>query len=297
MLIKRTFALADIILRAHLLNPFWLSRGERRARRCAVATEAIPRYLRRYVPAAAALPLTPVVKDDAHEKAFSMWQQGEENAPPIVQACFRSIRKHCAQELIVVNERTMADYIDLPGFVMDKRKAGQIANAHFSDIVRVELLHNHGGLWMDATGFVSSPVPQQIIGQDFFVFLAGQVGSPYSFIQNCFIRSRKGAYLLAAWRAVILEFWKSEPREFDYFMHQLMFKALVRNDPRAAEFFAKMPHIDQDPTHALWWTYHDKPFDQKIFDEITSKVFFQKLTYRQAEHPIPGSFADAMLKM
>lgn len=296
MIIKRTFALADIILRAHILNPFWKSRDARRARRCAVATEAIPRYLKRYVHPDSVADL-PAVKDDAHEKVFAMWLQGEDRAPDLVKSCIRSMRRNFAQEVLVLDEKSLFNYIELPDFIMDKRKNGQIANAHFADVARIELLHNHGGFWLDATGFASSPIPRQIVDEDFFVYLAGTVGAPYSFIQNCFIRGRRQSYLLDAWRAVVHEFWKNEPREFDYFMHQLMFKALVQNDPRARELWARVPHIDQDPTHALWWKYHDKPFDQKIFDEITSKIFFQKLTYRQAQSPKPGTFADVMTKM
>jgi hypothetical protein len=129
--------------------------------------------------------------------------------------------------------------------------------------------------------------------------MAGNIagGSAYSFIQNCFIRARRGAYLLDAWRAMILDYWMHENSNFDYFMHQLLFKTLVTNDPRAIKYFDKMPHVPQDPTHLLWWDYADKPFNQKIFDDITAGAFFQKLTYRQAKNPFPGTFADIMMKM
>ena len=78
-------------------------------------------------------------------------------------------------------------------------------------------------------------------------------------------------------------------------MHQLLFKTLVENDERAKKYFAKMPHVAQDPTHVLWWAYNDKPFNQKKFDELTSGAFFQKTTYRGSENPVPGSFADVMI--
>jgi hypothetical protein len=80
-------------------------------------------------------------------------------------------------------------------------------------------------------------------------------------------------------------------------MHPLLFKTLVENDERAKKYFAKMPHVDQDPTHVLWWTYGAKPFDKNIFDEITSRAFFQKTTYNSpwAKNIIPGSFADVMI--
>lgn len=48
------------------------------------------------------------------------------------------------------------------------------------------------------------------------------------------------------------------------------------NDPRAKKYFAKMPHVDQDPTHALWWAYADKPFDKKFLMTSFQGHFFKK---------------------
>lgn len=298
MKLSRTWALTDMVVRAHILNPFWRSRDVRRDRRYDVAARAIPQYLKRYVPAPGSITETTPVRDDKNEKIFTIWLQGEENAPELVKACFRSIRKNCTQELVVLDENTLWDYITLPDVIMEKRRRGQIKNAHFADICRVELLYQHGGIWLDSTGFATAPIPKWIIDQDFFVYMAGtKVGQAYSYMQNCFIRARRGAYLLAAWRQTILNFWMNEPREFDYFMHQLMFKALVENDAVARKYFDAMPHVDQDPTHAVWWTIANEPFSQKLFDEYTSGAFFQKTTYNSpyAKRPIPGSVADVMI--
>lgn len=292
----RIVAMSDVILRGHILNWFWRDRVTRRAVRSDVISCIIPRYFKRYLPAAAAVVEQPVVKDDKNEKIFTIWLQGEENAPALVQACYRSVRKNCRQELVVLDEKTLPKYIKLPDVILEKRRQGKIKNAHFADICRVELLYNYGGFWLDSTGFATAPIPDWIVKEDFFVYMAGKnVGSPYSFMQNCFIRARRGAYLLAAWRAMILDYWMHENHSFDYFMHQLLFKTLVMNDPRAKKYFAKMPHVDQDPTHMLWWSYQNKPFDQKTFDDVTSGAFFQKLTYRGSDNPVPGSFADVMI--
>ncbi len=295
MSLARLIAMTKVGMYGHVLNWFWRDRVRRRKIRGDVISAVIPQYFKRYLPAAAATPERKVVKNDKNEKIFSIWLQGEENAPGLVKACFRSIRKNCRQELVVLDEKTLPEYITLPDFIWQKRRAGKIHNAHFADICRVELLYEYGGIWMDSTCLVTAPIPDWIIKEDFFVFMAGHAGSPYSFMQNCFIRARRGAYLLDAWRAMMFEFWKNENRSFDYFMHQLLFKTLVTGDERAKQYFAKMPHIDQDPTHMLWWAYKDKPFDKKIFDKITSGAVFQKLTYRGADNSIPGSFADYII--
>jgi len=296
MNIAKMWAMTRVMMLGHVFNPLWRSRAHRRAVRSDVISRIIPDYFKRYLPAAAAIPERAVVHDDEHEKIFTLWLQGEENAPDLVKACFRSVRRHCKQELVVLDENTVFDYITLPQEIVEKYRAGKIARAHFADICRVELLYEHGGFWLDSTGFVTAPIPDWIIKEDFFVYMAGQhVGSPYSFMQNCFIRARKGAYLLDAWRAMILDYWMHENHNFDYFMHQLLFKTLVQNDTRAKKYFAEMPHVDQDPTHMLWWDYKDKPFDADTFNRVTAGAFFQKLTYRGSDKPVPGSFADEII--
>ena len=296
MKIARMWAMTKVMMFGHILNWPWRSRVRRRQVRSDVISRIIPKYFRRYLPAAAAIPERKVVKNDKNEKIWTIWLQGEKKAPALVKACFRSIRKNCKQELVILDYDTIFDYITLPEEIVDKYKRGMIANAHFADICRVELLYEHGGIWLDATAFATAPIPDWIIKEDFFVYLAGKnVGSPYSFMQNCFIRARKGAYLLDAWRAMILDYWMHENHNFDYFMHQLLFKTLVLNDARAKKYFAQMPHVDQDPTHALWWDYQHKAFDKKTFDKVTSGAFFQKVTYRGTENPVPNSFADVMI--
>lgn len=298
MNLSRMIAVSDIILRGHVLNWFWRDRKVRRAVRSDVISNVIPRYFKRYLSAAAAVLERQPENNDKNEKIFTLWLQGEENAPDLVKACFRSVRKNCKQELVVLDEETVFNYIKLPSKIIAKRRAGKIKNAHFADICRVELLYRHGGIWLDSTGFATSAIPDWIIKEDFFVYMAGHnVGSPYSFMQNCFIRARKGSYLLAAWRAMIISYWMHENSSFDYFMHQLLFKTLVTGDIRAKDYFAKMPHVDQDPTHALWWSVPNEPFSQELFDKYTSGAFFQKTAYNSpySKNPIPGSVADVMI--
>ena len=129
----RFLALCDIVWRAHILNWFWRPREVRRKIRSDILAEAIPKYFERYLPSAAAIEERPVIKDDANEKIFTLWLQGEDNAPPLVKACFRSVRRHCKQELVVLDENSVLDYITLPQEIIDKYRAGKL-RAHILQI-------------------------------------------------------------------------------------------------------------------------------------------------------------------
>ncbi len=287
-----------LIVEGHILNPIWKDRDQRRKKRYKATYSSAMGYLRRYATAIRAINPEPLTTPDEPERAFTIWFQGEDNAPALVKACFRSMRRHLKQELVVLDEKTLFDWITLPDFIVRKWREGKIPHAHFSDICRVELLYEHGGLWFDATDFVTAPVPQYIMDEDFFVFMAGEkIRGCYSFIQNCFIRSRKGNPLLGVWREGKFIYWKEEDSKIDYFVHHLLFRLSTEVNETAAENFRKMPQIVQDPTHALWGDHCADTYDEETFEKLTSGSFFQKTNYKDKRlKPVkPGSIAEHII--
>ena len=287
-----------LLLEGHLLNPVWDGEERHRARRCKAFGRILMDFMRKnWLQAAADVPVTSVIRNDGEERIFTLWLQGEEQAPDIVKSCFASIRKHCTQPLVILDGKSIFDWITLPETIVEKYRAGKIKPAHFADICRVELLHTYGGYWLDSTCYVSGPIPAWITEHDFFVFMAGEkVHGNYSYIQNCFIRARKGSYLLEAWRAMILDYWLHEDRRVDYFQHQVMFRTLVTYNATAAELFGEMTQLDQYPTHLYLYEYKDLPYDEKVLLKAAEEGFFyQKTSYRDLEDIVPGSFADHLV--
>ncbi|GHT17006.1 hypothetical protein FACS189429_0200 [Bacteroidia bacterium] len=220
------------------------------------------------------------------ETLWQYWAQGADSAPELVQACFRTAEKFSGERKhIIIDNKTLSHYADLPAYIHDRFRAGEISYAHFSDLVRMELLYRHGGYWLDATNYMTDEIPQWIDALDFFVFHDRTVGYPYSFMQNCFIRSVKGAFLLEAWRAMCFEYWKNENKNLDYFQHQLMFKAMIENSAKAKKCYAQMPNIDQEPTHRFAKEKLYSEFDAEEFKRLTADAFFQKLSH----HNVPAN--------
>ena len=262
----------EIIIKGHILNPLWKPRMERRRKRGEVTRRAVCRALKPYIGFIGTL--TPEMQEQDidvqgidtetagaattmrqnGEKIFSIWLQGEENAPEIVKACWRSVRKNCTQPLTVLDEKSLGEWIELPEHILRKRREGKIKPAHFTDICRLALLVKHGGLWLDATDYVPAPFPEKLWKENFFVYTSGEnIMGSYAGIQNCFIRARKGNFLAKAWLELIYEYWRREDKPLDYFIHQLLFMMLVEHNSYAEELYAKMPKIDNDMAHDLWF--------------------------------------------
>lgn len=271
----------ELIVKGHILNSPFKSREARRSRRYKATRDSVMNYLKRYVPEVRASEPAPVDQPgEEKERAFTIWYQGEENAPELVKSCFRSMRRNLKQELVVLDADTIFDWITLPEYIVRKWKEGKIHNTQFSDICRVELLYQHGGLWLDATDFVTSPVPDYIMNEDFFLFLAGdKIRGSYAFIQSCFIRSGKGNPLLGVWREANFTYWKEENSKVNYFILHLLFLLCIQNNPIAMEEFRKMPQVVQDPTHRLWDHYNER-FEPDRYRELTKDAFFQKTSYK-----------------
>ena len=97
--------------------------------------------------------------DNNKPTIWILWLQGVENAPEIVKKCIKSIKYYNGdKKIVVLTKDNLFDYIKLPKYIIEKWRKGIISNTHFSDIVRIELLYDYGGIWMDATTFCTSAV-------------------------------------------------------------------------------------------------------------------------------------------
>lgn len=84
---------------------------------------------------------------------WMFWWQGNQHEIPLVDACISSIeeQKPSEAELVILTKENLRKYCKIPEILYEKLDSGIITLTHFSDIVRVSVLAEHGGLWLDAT--------------------------------------------------------------------------------------------------------------------------------------------------
>ena len=317
----------EILLKGHILNPFWHSRMDRRSRRGEVTAAAVERYLSKYIsfiqnlkppgpsPDGASSPCGspshPYDPKDLCEpsdpqdpccpcanRIFSIWLQGEAKAPAVAQACWRSVRANCPETLVILDADSLDKWIELPDYVQQKYRRGAMRPAHYADICRLALLVKYGGLWLDATDFVPQAFPQWLWNCEFFIHMSGKrLFGWYSHVQNCFIRASRGNFLIRAWYELVLEYWRHEDKVADYFVHQLLFKMLVTHNELARKEFEAMPKVCQDPTHEIWFGHGNDAFDSVSWEKMASAALFQKTEYKSkmSSAPIPGSNAEHLI--
>lgn len=207
------------------------------------------------------------------------WLQGIENAPEIVKKCYASIRQIKGYQVVLITNDNIKDYIDLPEFINEKYKKGIIGNAHFSDIVRLELLIRHGGTWIDSTVFCSEKnVPDYYLESDLFVFRISKPGVDGHYVSssNWFISAKKNNKILRLTRDLLYEYWKKHNSVIDYFIFHYFFELALEAYPEEER---RIPPVSSEAPHVLLLRLFDE-YDEKIYGTIMNQTCFHKLTYK-----------------
>ena len=94
-----------------------------------------------------------------NRKIWVCWLQGEANMPDIVRTCYKSVRANAnGREVVLIKNENVEKYISIPKFIKDKVNNGKMSRTHFADYIRISLLKNYGGLWIDATVLVTDKI-------------------------------------------------------------------------------------------------------------------------------------------
>ena len=110
-------------------------------------------------------------RDDFEGKipVWVCWWQGKEQMPELVQCCLNSLERNIPKETTVIRIITMEnyrEYVTLTDTVIRKFDEGKISYTHLADILRAELLYRYGGMWIDATYYVTAPIPKELFMGD-----------------------------------------------------------------------------------------------------------------------------------
>lgn len=96
------------------------------------------------------------------------WWQGVEQMPELVRCCVESLKRNLPQQKVALRLLTLENcmqYVTFTNTVIQKFEEGKITYTHLSDLLRAELLYRYGGMWIDATYYVSSHIPAEIFEQ------------------------------------------------------------------------------------------------------------------------------------
>lgn len=208
------------------------------------------------------------------------WWQGEEAMPPLVRRCYESVKKQLKDwEIVLLTEKNYIEYAEIPDYIKEKQRTGVITLTHFSDLLRLELLICHGGLWMDATILCTSGnIPRSILNSDLFVYRSQKPGADGDAIplSSWLMWAKSNNRILMATQALLYNYWEKNKRLNEYFLLHHFMSIVMEYYPEESN---KIPPFCNSIPHILQLHLFDK-YDDVYWDDLKQLTCFHKLTYK-----------------
>ena len=178
-----------------------------------------------------------VCQDDFEGKipVWVCWWQGEADMPELIRGCIQSLRRNLPADKtafrLITLENCM-EYVTFTETVIRKFNEGIITYTHLSDLLRAELLFRYGGMWVDATYYVTKPFEAGIWNQSLYTLrfdssvwqadiTKGRWSGNFWYVQN---RSHK---LFRFLMECFWYYWETEDKLIDYFLIDYLIAAAV----------------------------------------------------------------------
>lgn len=214
---------------------------------------------------------------------WTLWWQGEQNAPDLVKACLEQLKRNAnGAEIIILTKDNYKNYIELPDYILEKRDKGYISFAQLSDIIRFTLLEKYGGLWLDSTIYTSKPISDEYFSRPFF-------SQHTKWCDTCFVQhnlwhgfsigSKKGGKLVSFAKEIFYEYWKKQDTLIDYLMIDYIIMLAYINFSDIKSEIDSLPYSSEklyDLVNLL-----SKEFNEEHFDLLMEECIFSKLDWHK----------------
>lgn len=232
---------------------------------------------------------------------WTMWQQGEAQMPETVKASLKTIKDFAKRndcEYYLLTNENLADFINIPVDITEKYKNKELSAAHYSDIIRFSLLYQYGGIWMDATLFVSPYATLEMFEGDFFTLNHPPLQTEQ--MERTVCDFKWSGFLLAGKKGKpffkhIRDLYLYYVRKFPIFIHYLIMDYFILSEYKCNDEFSIL--VDGLPILAsaerVWFlrNHANNPFDENEWREVLKNTPIMKTTYKiNKEELIPNSY-------
>lgn len=231
------------------------------------------------------------------------WWQGVENAPELVQECIKSIKNNSgAHPVRIITEENYKQYLEIPERMWHAFKEHKILPAHMADYLRCALLEKYGGIWCDATLYMTDDFTKDIDGRCFYTMKNSLEYYPRLEIEpsKCFWRiffmaSVPDNPLFSNCR-VILEKWLLSGKPLiDYFTLDYIFLWLYQKDAGIKQMLDDVPYNNQIPYVLV--DSMNSPFDAEQWKKVCESNYIHKLSTKVKISSDEGTYYDVLFRV
>lgn len=219
-----------------------------------------------------------------------LWWQGWKITPPIVQLCLQSVKRNAGKHpIVLLSKENFRDYVDIPEPIIEKLiRANNIT--YLSDIIRFGLLGQKGGIWLDATIYVSDTIK----GWDESLYsIRHRNGNPRFVLDgkgwSTFMFASVAEQTLPAFVfESLITYFSKHDRVIDYFLSDYLIALLYLNNENVKQQIEHFPKDNLDALAIL--INYRKPYNEVFLNAVYSTTYLHKLDWRI--QIVPGSNID-----
>lgn len=214
------------------------------------------------------------------------WWQGAEQMPEIVRMCndrLRQVLPGERAELQMITAENYREFVELPGYIIEKFEAGKMSITALSDILRVALLAKYGGFWIDSTVFISNGFPMEFITEDYY---AQKMYDPVKWSHEAckgrwcgFLMGGKAENVLfLLLRDAFFEWWRVHDSVIDYVILDYFLLAGYKRIPAITKQIDNLPN--NNPGVFDMYKVLNTRYSEELYQTLTADTNLHKLTYK-----------------
>lgn len=235
------------------------------------------------------------------KRIFSLWLQGYDKAPKIVQKTLKSQQNYAQKfgyDHILLDNSNLYNYISLPNQIIKKFEEGKIDPIKYSDIIRTVLLSKYGGIWLDATIYLNCSNKLDYLESDFYTIKASGTEYYPKYITD----GRWALFCLAGEKnSIIFDFLKNIQIEYftkfdipiDYFLIDYLMELGYRTNPLIRQKIDKVIKNNNDLYFLV--DHLNDTFDENEWRQILKETQIFKCSYKVPIQNLENSYYDNLL--
>ena len=232
---------------------------------------------------------------------WTMWQQGEAQMPETVKATVKTIKEFAERsgcEFHLLTDKNLEHFVNIPKDITEKYKKKELSAAHYSDIIRFSILYQYGGIWMDATLFVSRYATVEMFEGEFFSLNHPPLNTNKMERTICdykwsgfFLAGQKGKKHFKHIRDLYIYYVRKYPIFIHYLMMDYFILSEYTSNPEFRILVDKLPVLET--AERLWFlrNHANDPFEKHEWEKLLKTTPILKTTYKiNKEKIITGSY-------
>lgn len=217
-------------------------------------------------------------KMSANYKIWTCWWQGQEQMPEVIRICHDSLLRNAnGHEVVLITQGNFREYVNLPQYIYDKVESGNISFSHFSDIIRLSLLCQYGGHWVDSALYITRPL---LLDGRFHMSKMSKRDNSINQGRWCFgdIAGASSVKIFHYMLDCLLDYWKKYDAVVNYLMFDGFLRIAYEDLPDVHECIDNLP-VYSPNVHETRYHFHER-YEKKRYDYLMANNDMLSLTWR-----------------